>query len=125
MSDGRRRALFWLGLVLPDLLAWGWRGLLGAPEALTAPLRSPIGLLPWCGALALLFEREWRGRAFVLLALGAWLRLPFGEPIYWAFPFTLARIDAPFPVWALAFAPLAEFGLRRLSRSRAASARAT
>lgn len=119
MSDGRRRALFWLGLVLPDLLAWGWRGLLGAPEALAAPLRSPMGLLPWCGALALLFEREWRARAFVLLALGAWLRLPFGEPIYWAFPFTLDRVEAPLPVWALAVAPLLELTVR----SRAATAK--
>jgi len=118
MSDGRRRALFWLGLVLPDLIAWALRGLLGAPEALTAPLRSPLGLLPWCGAAAFLFEPEWRARAFVALTLGAWLRLAFEGPIYWAFPFTMARVDAPLPAWSLAAAPLAEVLLRRVATKR-------
>jgi len=119
MSDGRRRALVWLGLALPDLLAWILRGLLGAPEALTVPLRSPLGLLPWCAAAALLFERDWRARAFVALALGAGLRLAFEGPIYWAFPFTTARVDAPLPAWALAAAPLAEALCRRVTLSSA------
>lgn len=123
MRDGRRRAVFWLGVVLPDALAWALRGLLGAPEELTAPTRSPLGLLPWCAAGALLFEREWRARAFVALLLGAWLRLLVAGPVYWAFPFTMARVHAPLPAWTLLLVPLAEAAARRLSGAIARSSR--
>lgn len=108
-------------MVLPDAIAWALTLLLGAPEELTAPTRSPLGLLPWCAAAALLFEPDWRGRAFIALLLGAWLRLLAAGPVYWAFPFTMARVHAPLPAWALLAAPLLELFARRAFTRRAGS----
>lgn len=121
MRDGRKRALLWAGIVLPDAIAWALQGLFGAPAELATPLRSPLGLLPWCAAAALLFEPAWRGRAFIALLLGAWLRLLVDGPVYWAFPFTMSRVDAAIPAWTLAALPFAEFiARRRRGRARAA-----
>lgn len=115
MRDGRRRAILWAGVCLPDAIAWIWTALLASPVELTAPLRSPLGVLPWCAAGALLFETDWRGRAFVALLIGAWIRLALGGPIYWAFPFTMARVEGPVPLWALLLIPAAELVARQLS----------
>ena len=115
MKDARWRAILWAGVCLPDAIAWLWTAVLASPVELTAPLRSPLGVLPWCAAGALLFEPDWRGRAFLALLLGAWIRLALGGPIYWAFPFSMARVDGPVPPWSLAFLPVAEFLARRIS----------
>ncbi|HEX7899731.1 MAG TPA: hypothetical protein VF950_18325, partial [Planctomycetota bacterium] len=115
LRDGRRRAILWLGVCLPDAIAWAWTGLLGSPAELTIPLRSPLGLLPWCAAAALCFEADWRPRAFLALLAGGWIRLALGGPIYWAFPFSMARLENPLPLWSLAFLPVAEFLARRIS----------
>jgi hypothetical protein len=122
MRDGRRRAILWAGVGLPDAIAWIWTGLLGSPVELTIPLRSPLGILPWCAAGALLFEPDWRVRAFVALLLGAWIRLALGGPIYWAFPFSMARVDVPVPAWSVLAIPAAELLWRRIIQSRASSA---
>lgn len=125
MKDGRLRALFWAGLLLPDVLRGLWAGLMGAPEELLIPTRSPLGLIPWCAAAALLFEPDWRPRAFFALLLGAELRLLFGGPIYWAFPFGMSRVEWIATPWALLLAPLVEWlaaKARRASSSKVACA---
>ena len=115
MRDGRRRAILWLGVCLPDAIAWAWTGLVGSPVEIAIPARSPLGLLPWCAAGALCFEADWRGRAFVALLAGGWIRLALGGPIYWAFPFSMARVDWAMPAEAFLLIPFAEFVARRVS----------
>ena len=101
MRDGRLRAVLYLGVCLPDLL---YKGLLyagGAPTWLCEPTHSPLGLIPWCYAAALLFEEEWRKRAFGALLAGAWLHLLVDAGkgymgsgvIPWAFPFSMDRVE--------------------------------
>jgi hypothetical protein len=121
LRDGRRRAILWLGVCLPDAIAWAWVGLLGSPAELTIPTRSPLGLLPWCAAAALCFEADWRGRAFLALLAGARIRLALGGPIYWAFPFSMARVEGPLPTWSLLLIPAAEILARRLRSSALSS----
>ena len=101
LRDGRLRSIFYLGVCLPDLL---YKGLLyagGAPNWLAEPTHSPLGLVPWCFAGALLFEEPWRKRAFGALLLGSWLHLlvDLGKDylgagvILWAFPFSMSRVE--------------------------------
>lgn len=100
--DGRLRAVIYLGVCLPDAI----RGLLhlqgGSPAALAHPLHSPIGAAAWCFAIALLFEEEWRARAFGGLLLGSWLHLAIdaiaappgsGQGAFWGLPFNAARLE--------------------------------
>jgi hypothetical protein len=118
MRDGRWRALLWAGVCLPDTVAWAWTALLGSPVELTAPLRSPLGLLPWCAAGALLFEADWRRRAFFALLIGAWIRLALGGPIYWAFPFSMSRVEGFVPAYVFLAIPIAEYTARRITGKR-------
>ncbi len=101
LKDGRVRALVYVGVLLPDLL---YKTLLyagGAPTWLCEPTHSPLGLVPWCYALALLFEEAWRRRAFAALLGGSWLHLLMdvwkdylGTGVLpWAFPFSMDLVE--------------------------------
>jgi hypothetical protein len=101
LRDGRMRSIVYVGVCLPDLL---YKTLLycgGAPNALCEPTHSPLGLIPFCFAAALLFEEEWRRRAFGALLGGAYLHLllDLGKNylgsgvIVWAFPFSMQAVE--------------------------------
>jgi hypothetical protein len=100
LRDGRLRAVFYLGVCLPEILHQGLRFLGDASTWARVPVHSPLGLLPWCYVAALLFEEEWRPRAFGALLAGSWLHLlveagcdSMSEGgIAWAFPFTMDRV---------------------------------
>jgi hypothetical protein len=100
LRDGRLRAVLYLGVCLPEILDQGLLFFGGASPWVCLPVHSPLGLLPWCYAAALLFEEDWRARAFGALLAGSWLHLlveagghSMGEgAMAWAFPFTMDRI---------------------------------
>lgn len=101
LRDGRLRALVYLGVCLPDLLYKSLLYLGGAPNYLCEPTHSPLGLLPFCYVLSMLFEEEWRKRAFGALLGGAYLHLLFdlaknyvgSGVILWAFPFSMDAVE--------------------------------
>ena len=101
LRDGRLRSIVYLGVCLPDLLYKSLLYLGGAPTWLCEPTHSPLGLIPFCTAAALLFEEEWRKRAFVALLGGAYLHLlvDLGKNylgsgvILWAFPFSMEAVE--------------------------------
>ena len=101
LRDGRVRAIVYLGVCLPDLLYKSLLYLGGAPNYLCEPTHSPLGLLPFCYVLSLLFEEEWRKRAFGALLGGAYLHLLFdlaknyvgSGVILWAFPFSMDAVE--------------------------------
>ena len=101
LRDGRLRAILWVGVCLPDLLFKTLLYGFGAPTWFCEPSHSPLGLLPWCYAGALLFEEAWRARAFAALLGGAYLHLlvDLGKDylgsgvLLWAFPFTMSRAE--------------------------------
>jgi hypothetical protein len=101
LRDGRLRAILYLGVCLPDLLYKGLERLGGAPNWVCEPTHSPLGLIPWCYAAALLFEEEWRKRAFGALLGGSYLHLllDLGKNylgagvIPWAFPFSMETVE--------------------------------
>jgi hypothetical protein len=91
-------------LLLADLTPFQLAGLLylgGAPNWLCEPTHSPLGLVVYCYAASLLFEEEWRKRAFAALLGGSWLHVLFdlgknylgSGVILWAFPFSMDRIE--------------------------------
>ena len=59
LRDGRLRSLIYVGVCLPDLLYKGLLYLGGAPTWLCEPTHSPLGLVVFCYAAALLFEEDW------------------------------------------------------------------
>lgn len=97
LRDGRLRSVVYVGVCLPDLLYKALLYLGNAPNWLCEPTHSPLGLIPFCYAGALLFEEAWRKRAFVALLGGGLLHLllDFGKSymgagvIVWAFPFSM------------------------------------
>ena len=101
LRDGRLRAIVYLGVCLPDLLYKSLLYLGGAPTWLCEPTHSPLGLIPFCYAAALLFEEEWRKRAFGALLAGGCLHLlvDLGKNymgtgvIVWAFPFSMNAVE--------------------------------
>ena len=101
LRDGRLRSVLYLGVCLPDLVYKGLLYLCGAPTWLCEPSHSPLGLLPICYAAALLFEEDWRPRAFGALLAGSWIHLiaDAGKDymgtgvIPWAFPFSMRRVE--------------------------------
>ena len=101
LRDGRIRALLFVGVCLPDLLYKTLLYVFGAPTWLCEPTHSPLGVLAWCWLLALLFEPEWRTRAFWALAAGCWLHqlVDLGKNylgsgvILWAFPFSNDAVE--------------------------------
>jgi len=101
LRDGRLRSLLYLGVCLPDLLYKGLLYLGGAPNWLCEPTHSPLALIVFCYAAALLFEEEWRKRAFAALLGGAYLHVlvDLGKNymgsgvILWAFPFSMETVE--------------------------------
>jgi hypothetical protein len=101
LRDGRLRSLLYLGVCLPDLLYKGLLYVGGAPNWLCEPTHTPLGLVVFCYAAALLFEEEWRKRAFAALLVGAWLHVlvDLGKNymgsgvILWAFPFSMQAVE--------------------------------
>ena len=101
LRDGRLRSIVYLGVCLPDLLFKTLLYLGGATTWVCEPTHSPLGLIPFCYAGALLFEEEWRKRAFGALLGGAYLHLLFdlGKSymgrgvILWAFPFSMNGVE--------------------------------
>jgi hypothetical protein len=101
LRDGRVRAILYVGVCLPDLLYKTLLYVFGAPTWLCEPTHSPLGVLPWCYALALLFEPEWRSRSFWALAAGSWVHhlVDLGKDylgsgvILWAFPFSMDTVE--------------------------------
>jgi hypothetical protein len=101
LRDGRLRAILYLGVCLPDLLYKGLLYLGGADNWLCEPTHSPLGLIVYCYAASLLFEEDWRRRAFGALLGGAGLHVLFdlgknylgSGVILWAFPFSMERIE--------------------------------
>ncbi len=101
LRDGRLRSIVYLGVCLPDLLYKSLLYLGGAPTWLCEPTHSPLGLIPFCYAGAMLFEEEWRKRAFGALLGGAYLHVlvDLGKNymgsgvILWAFPFSMDAVE--------------------------------
>lgn len=138
LRDGRLRSIIYVGVCLPDLLYKGLLYLGGAPNWLCEPTHSPLGLIPFCFAFALLFEEEWRRRAFGALLGGAYLHVILdlaknylgSGVILWAFPFSMETVELGwyytedsvlFMVPALAVMGLVEFGSRLVRARRPAS----
>ena len=101
LRDGRLRSLIYVGVCLPDLLFKSLLYLGGAPPTLCETTHTPLGLVVFCYALSLLFEEEWRRRAFGALLGGAYLHLLFdlaktyvgSGVILWAFPFSMEAVE--------------------------------
>lgn len=101
LRDGRLRSIVYVGVCLPDLLYKGLLYLGGAANWLCEPTHSPLGLIPFCYAAALLFEEDWRKRAFGALLGGAYLHVLFdlaknylgSGVILWAFPFSMETVE--------------------------------
>lgn len=101
LRDGRLRAILYVGVCLPDLFFKGLLYLGGASTWACEPSHAPLMLVPLCYAAALLFEENWRARAFGALLAGSILHLllDFGKSylgagvIPWGFPFTMGRAE--------------------------------
>jgi hypothetical protein len=101
LRDGRLRSVLYLGVCLPDVLYKTLLYVGGAPNWLCEPTHSPLGLIPFCYAGALLFEEAWRKRAFGALLGGAYLHVLFdlgknymgSGVILWAFPFSMRTVE--------------------------------
>jgi hypothetical protein len=134
LRDGRLRAIVYVGVCLPDLLYKTLLYATGAPNWLCEPTHSPLGLVAFCYAGALLFEEAWRKRAFGALLGGALLHVLFdlgknylgAGVIPWAFPFSMQTVELGwyynedsiyFMLPALGVIGLAEL-LSRLARRR-------
>ncbi len=117
LRDDRTRALLYAGVCLPDVLYKGLLYLFGAQTWACEPTHSPLGLLPMCYVLAMLFEEPWRRRAFGALLAGAWLHLLVDVAknylgtgvILWAFPFSMDLVELGwyFPEQTIALMPAA------------------
>jgi hypothetical protein len=101
LRDGRLRSLLYVGVCLPDLIYKSLLYVGGAPNWLCEPSHSPLALLVFCYAAALLFEEDWRKRAFAGLLGGAYLHVLFdlgknymgSGVILWAFPFSMETVE--------------------------------
>jgi hypothetical protein len=101
LRDPRLRSLLYVGVCLPDLLYKGLLYVGGAPNWLCEPTHSPLALVVICYAVALLFEEDWRKRAFAALLGGAYLHVLFDlgknymgtGVILWAFPFSMETVE--------------------------------
>ena len=135
LRDGRLRSIVYVGVCLPDLLYKSLHYLGGAPTWLCETTHAPLGLAPFCYAAALLFEEEWRKRAFGALLGGAYLHLLFdlaktyvgSGVIPCAFPFSMETVElgwyAPedtvyLMLPALGVIALIEIGSRIVRRAR-------
>ncbi len=101
LRDGRLRSILYAGVCLPDVLYKGLLYLAGASTWACEPTHSPLGLLPFCYAVSLLFEEGWRARAFWALYAGSILHVLLdlakcytgAGVIMWGFPFTTDRAE--------------------------------
>jgi hypothetical protein len=101
LRDARLRAVLYVGVCLPDLLYKGALYCWGASTWFCEITHAPLGLVPICYASALLFEEEWRKRAFGALLAGSWLHVlvDLGKNylgtgvIPWAFPFSMSTVE--------------------------------
>jgi len=101
LRDGRLRAILYLGVCLPDLIYKSIFYVGGATTWVCEPTHTPLGLIPFCYVTALLFEEEWRKRAFGALLVGGYLHLllDLGKSymgtgvIVWAFPFSMEAVE--------------------------------
>lgn len=101
LRDGRVRSILYMGVCLPDVLYKAFLYLGGAPTWLCEPTHSPLGLIAICYAGSLLFEEEWRKRAFTALLAGSWIHLAADAAkdymgmgvIPWAFPFSMDLVE--------------------------------
>jgi hypothetical protein len=141
LRDGRLRSILYLGACFPDLLYKGLLYLGQAPNWLCEPTHSPLGLLAYCYAAALLFEEAWRKRAFAALLGGSYLHVLFdlgknymgSGVILWAFPFSMEAVELgwyygedtvlfmPFAAGVIVLLELAGWLRRRVSGRRPAS----
>jgi hypothetical protein len=89
------RTVFYLGVMLPDLLSRPWYILFSPVHDWVVAFHTPFGMLLTSGLLALLFERSLRGKVFLWLMLGVLLH--FGIDClqkqvtgnnFWLFPFS-------------------------------------
>src|SRR5262249_14280143 len=86
---------------LPDVLYKSLLYLGGAPNWLCETTHSPLGLVAFCYAAAMLFEEEWRRRAFGALLGGGFRHVLFdlatsdvgAGVILWAFPFSMEAVE--------------------------------
>jgi membrane-bound metal-dependent hydrolase YbcI (DUF457 family) len=101
LRDPKARALVMAGTALPDLLYKGIVWGTGSSTWYAEPTHSPVGLIFWCGLLAMFFAPPLRRCAFWgLLAGGAThLLVDAGKDylghgvILWAFPFSFDRVE--------------------------------
>ncbi len=91
--------LFYLGVLLPDLLTRPWYILFPVTKDWTAPFHTPVGLLATTALLALFFEPALRKQAFIHLSAGAGIHLVldgFQKQVnggnWWLFPFTWKQV---------------------------------
>ncbi len=114
MNDARFRSVLYVGLCLPEIATLAFTHLGGAPLWVSGPARSPVGLLPICFALAMLFEEIWRKRAFMALLSGSWLHITIdlcldttgAEAPMWAFPVMMNRMELEVIAPPMIFGPL-------------------
>jgi hypothetical protein len=89
------RLLFYLGILLPDILTRPWYILFPVIKNWTIALHTPMGIVPVCAIIALLFRPGLRRRGFLFLWAGTcahFLLDTFQKHItdnnFWLFPFS-------------------------------------
>ncbi|MDM7924465.1 MAG: hypothetical protein QUS35_00425 [bacterium] len=135
-DDASKRMLFFLGVILPDILSRPIYILLPGLHDWVVAFHTPAGLLAASGLLASRFEKPFRPTAFRFLVAGGlfhFLLDCFQKQVtgnnFWLFPFSYhdfgfslfwaGDIVAFAPVW-VGLAVLMEIGLRFGSRHRKA-----
>jgi hypothetical protein len=134
-SDADGRALFYMGVMLPDLLSRPWYILFPSVHDWVFAFHTPAGMVAVAGLLASRFEKPLRQTAFRLLAAGGVLHFLLDclqkqvtPNNFWLFPFSYRNFGIGLfwageavrlvPLW-LGSCVLFEIGLR-LVRSRTA-----
>jgi hypothetical protein len=133
-DDAFKRTLFFLGVMLPDLLSRPWYILFPSVHDWVVAFHTPAGTLAFCGLLASRMEKSFRGTAFRFLAIGGlshFLLDCFQKQVtgnnFWLFPFSWHNFGiglfwagdamAYTPVW-IGLCALLEVGLRLSRRHR-------
>lgn len=101
LRDPATRSLVLAGTVLPDVLYKSVVLGIRSSTWYAEPTHTPVGMLLFCGLIALLFEPRLRRRAFWGLLAGSLTHLAVDAGksylghgvILWAFPFSLDRIE--------------------------------
>jgi hypothetical protein len=128
------RILFYIGVMLPDLMSRPWYILSPAVHDWMVAFHTPFGMLVACASASLLFKRTMRKKAFGWLFLGTVLHFAVDclqkqvtGNNFWLFPFSWKNFGIglfwagealPFvPVW-IALVLLMEFFFRRKESNR-------